>query len=120
NSFFMYSEDFAARTDVARAWMVAYLRGVRDYYDAFVKHKANRAEIVGILTRHTLVKDPKVYDRMVLPAIDPNGELNVASMQEALEAFTRDGDVPGKIDLAKIVDESFIKYAQDVLGRYEK
>lgn len=120
NSFFMYSEEFAARPDVARAWMVAYLRGVRDYYDAFVKHKGNRAEIVGILTKHTLVKDPRVYDRMIMPAIDPNGELNVPSIQEALDTFERDGDVKTKIDLGKIVDTSFIKYAQDVLGRYEK
>jgi NitT/TauT family transport system substrate-binding protein len=118
NSFFMVSEDFAARTDVVRAYMVAYLRGVRDYNDGVHKKKENRAEIISILTKHTLIKDPAVYDRMVLPAIDPNGELNVASIQEALDQFVADGDVKAKIDLGKVVDLSFIKYAQEVLGRY--
>lgn len=120
NSFFMVSEQFAAKKDVVRAYMVAYLRGVRDYYDGIHKNKGNRAEIVSILTKHTLIKDPAVYDRMVLPAIDPNGELNVPSIQEALSQFVADGDVKAKIDLNTIVDQSFIKYAQDVLGRYER
>lgn len=119
NSFFMVSEAFAARTDVVRAYMVAYLRGVRDYNDGVHKKKGNRAEIIAILRKHTLIKDPAVYDRMVLPSIDPNGELNVASIQEALDQFVADGDVKGKVDLAKVIDLSFIKYAQDVLGRYQ-
>jgi NitT/TauT family transport system substrate-binding protein len=118
NSFYMISEPFAARKDVARAYMVAYLRGVRDYYDGIHKKKANRQEIIRILTRHTLVKDPAVYDQMIMPAIDPNGELNVPSIQEALDQFTADGDVKAKIDLKKVVDLSFIQYAQEVLGRY--
>lgn len=120
NSFFMVSEGFAAKREVARAYMVAYLRGVRDYYDGVHKKKGNRPEIVSILTKHTLIKDPAVYDRMVLPAIDPNGELNVPSIQEALNQFVADGDVKAKIDLNQVVDLSFIKYAQDVLGRYER
>ncbi len=120
NSFFMFSEQFAARREVARAYMVAYLRGVRDYYDGIHKRKGNREEIIAILVKHTLVKDRKVYDRMVLPAIDPNGELNVPSIKEALDQFTADGDVKVKLDLDRIVDQSFVRYAQDVLGRYDK
>ena len=120
NSFFVFSEQFAARREVARAYMVAYLRGVRDYYDGIHKRKGNREEIIAILVKHTLVKDRKVYDRMVLPAIDPNGELNVPSIKEALDQFTADGDVKAKLDLDRIVDQSFVRYAQDVLGRYDK
>jgi NitT/TauT family transport system substrate-binding protein len=120
NSFFIFSEQFAAKRDVARAYMVAYLRGVRDYFDGIHKRKGNREEIIAILMKHTLVKDRKVYDRMILPAIDPNGELNVPSIKEALDQFIADGDVKGKIDLDRIVDQSFVRHAQEVLGRYEK
>jgi NitT/TauT family transport system substrate-binding protein len=120
NSFFMASEQFAAKRDVARAWMVGYLRGVRDYYDGIHKKKGNRTEIITILRKHTLIKDPAVYDRVVLPAIDPNGELNVPSIQEALSQFVADGDVKAQIDLNKIVDTSLTKYATDILGRYER
>lgn len=119
NSFFMMSEGFAAKRDIANAYMVAYLRGVRDYYDGVHKKKNNRAEIISILTKHTLIKDPAVYDRMVLPAIDPNGELNAASIQEALNQFVADGDVKANIELGKVIDVSFINQAQKLLGRYE-
>lgn len=40
-------------------------------------------------------------------------------MQEALAEFTAAGDVGAGMDLGKIVDLSFIGYAQQVLGRYD-
>lgn len=48
----LYSPQFAERTEAARRWMVAYLKGVRDYNDAFARGHG-REEAVDILTRHT-------------------------------------------------------------------
>lgn len=56
NVFLVASEKFAARTDVGRAWMVAYLRGVRDYNDAIFKRR-DRDAVIQILMESTLVKD---------------------------------------------------------------
>lgn len=118
NAFVVASEQFAARRDVARAWVVAYVRGLRDYNDAVLKQK-NREEIISILQKHSSVKDRAIYDKMVLPGIHPDGEVNVASIREALDAFKAMGEVKADLDLDKMIDLSFVRYAQEVLGRYQ-
>ena len=119
NGFVVFSEAFAKRTDVARAWTVAYVRGLRDYNDA-VRNRRGREEIYQILMENTSVKDRAVYDRMVLPGMHPDGELNVASIREALSDFRASGDVKADIDLDQVVDLSFIRYARQVLGPYPR
>lgn len=117
NVFLVASERFAGRTDVARAWIVAYLRGVRDYNDAMFKRR-DRDAVVKILTQHTLVKDAATYDRMVMPGIHPDGELNVPSIRESYAQLRATGEVTGDVDLDRIIDQSFVRYAQQVLGPY--
>lgn len=119
NSFLVASEQFAAKRDLARAWMVAYVRGLRDYNDAVLKNR-NREEIISILQKHSSVKDRAIYEKMVLPGIHPDGEVNVASIREALDAFKATGEVKPDVDLDKMLDLSFVRHAQEVLGRYER
>ena len=119
NSFLVASEQFAAKRDLARAWMVAYVRALRDYNDAVLKNK-NREAVIQILQKHSSVKDRAIYEKMVLPGIHPDGEVNVASIREALEAFKATGEVKPDIDLDKMLDLSLVRYAQEVLGRYER
>src|SRR5206468_1262707 len=70
----LFSPDFAARqTDVARRWMTAYLQGVRDYNDAFIRKSRDQADLVAILTKWTAVKDSSLYQKMGYPYVDPNG-----------------------------------------------
>jgi NitT/TauT family transport system substrate-binding protein len=45
NVFLVASERFVQRRDVARAWMVAYVRGVRDYNDAIFRDRDREAVI---------------------------------------------------------------------------
>ena len=118
NAFLVASEQFAAKREVARAWMVAYVRGLRDYNDAVLKQK-NREEMISILQKHSSVKDRSIYEKMVLPGIHPDGEPNVASIREALDAFKATGEVKADVDLDRMIDLSFVKYAQEVLGRYQ-
>jgi len=119
NSFLVASERFAAKRDLARAWMVAYVRALHDYNDAVLKNR-NREEVISILQKHSSVKDRAIYEKMVLPGIHPDGEVNVASIREALDAFKATGEVKPDIDLDKMLDLSFVRYAQEVLGRYER
>jgi len=119
NSFLVASEQFAAKRDLARAWMVAYVRALRDYNDAVLKNK-NREEVISILQKHSSVKDRAIYEKMVLPGIHPDGEVNVASIREALDTFKATGEVKPDIDLDRMLDLSFVRYAQEVLGRYER
>jgi NitT/TauT family transport system substrate-binding protein len=117
-TFIMFSEPFAAKAETARAWMVAYLRGARDFHEAIYRG-GDRDKIIDILVKHAPVKDREAYRRMILPGTEPNGDVNLASLQEALAEFTTAGDVGPGANLGKIVDLSFIGYAQQVLGRYE-
>jgi NitT/TauT family transport system substrate-binding protein len=112
-----YSGQFAAATDLARRWMVAYLRGVRDYNDAFVKGQG-RGDVVRILTENTGVKDPAVYERMNLAGLDPDGRIARQSLQLDMDYFQQKGYYTGPVTLDNVIDSSFADYAAQQLGPY--
>src|SRR5581483_8901925 len=82
----MYGPAFAADRDAATRFMVAYLRGVRDYYEAFVKGR-DRAGVVDVLTRYSSLKDPAAYDQMELQGLNPDGQINRASVEYELNYY---------------------------------
>jgi NitT/TauT family transport system substrate-binding protein len=113
-----YSEPFTAQTDLARRFMVAYLRGVRAYLDAFDKNQG-RARVVDVLVRNTALKDPTLYDRIALPWINPDGTFGLNGYQEVQEYFVRHGLLPQTVDLTQLVDNSFAQWAAAQLGPYQ-
>jgi NitT/TauT family transport system substrate-binding protein len=114
----VYSAQFAGKQDVAQRWMNAYIRGVRDYNDAFGPKRKGYADVVNILAQNTTVTDPKVYDHMVPAGLDPDGKLDVQSMQNDLEYYRESGQVKDPVDLASLVDTSFQTAAVKALGPY--
>jgi NitT/TauT family transport system substrate-binding protein len=113
----VYAGQFAGQTDLARRWMLAYLRGVRDYNDAFVKGQG-RGEVVRILTEHTAVKDPAVYERMNMAGLDPDGRITRQSLQLDVDYFRQMGYYTGSVTLDALIDSSFADYAAQQLGPY--
>jgi NitT/TauT family transport system substrate-binding protein len=113
-----YSPGFAEDRDRATRFMVAYLRGVRDYHDAFFGSKAQRDAVIRLLVDKTAVKQPELYDHMGMPLIDPNGEINVASMVDDQDYYLAKGCQTQPIDVARSVDPSFAEAAVARLGRY--
>ncbi len=115
-----YSPEFAGRTEAAQRFMVAYVRSLRDYNDAFAKN-VNRAEAAQILAKHTTVKDLPIYERMIPAGLDPDGRLNVAGIRDDLALYQRLGCITGEIaDATRVIDESFVNYAVSVLGPYQR
>ncbi|MDO8691925.1 MAG: ABC transporter substrate-binding protein [Dehalococcoidia bacterium] len=112
------SEQFMKNTDVARRFMVAYLKSLRDYNDAFVK-KVNRADIVAIIAKATNM-DPALFDKMGMPYLDPDGKMDVNSMKMDLDYFKQMGYYTGKLELQPQIDTQFIDYALQQLGPYKK
>ncbi len=107
------------RPAVARAFMVAYLRGARDYNDAFMKGDlVKRALVVAILTKHTSIKDPALFDTMVPAGINPNGWINLDSMEFDQQWFLDRGTVERPVDLRQLVDHQYVEYALRQLGEY--
>jgi len=113
-----FSDRFAAQTDLARRFMVAYLQGVRVYNDAFVKG-IGRADVIRVLTQETPIRDPAVYDQMNMAGLDPDGRLQRASMQIELDYFRQRGYYTGAQTVDSVVDSSFAEYAAALLGPYE-
>lgn len=111
----MYGPNIIGKPDLARKFMVAYLKGVRFYNDALAG-KASKDELTQILIKHTSVKDPEVYKKMVYPGLHPNGTLNVAGMEYDVKWWAENGRMKEAIDPKRLVDMSYAEFAVKQLG----
>ncbi len=114
----VFSDQFAKNSDAARRFMVAYIKGMRDYNDAFGKGK-DKAAITSILAKYTSEKDLTIYDRMEMPHLNPDGKMHMASMKMDLDYFKEKGYYTGKTEIQSIVDTQFTDYAVQQLGPYK-
>jgi NitT/TauT family transport system substrate-binding protein len=116
----MYGDQFIqGRPDAARQFMIAYVRAARFYNDAFAYgDAAKRQAAVQILTRHTPLKDPALYDRMAMPGIDPDGRMNVATISQDQDFWLSRGTQQSRVDLNGVVDYRFADAALQALGPY--
>jgi len=116
-SVLVYSAEFAKQTDLATRFMVAYLRGVRDYHDAFFLKKDQDAAIE-ILTKRLSIKDPHIWRTAMPQHIDLNGRVNVADIKRQAAIYKRLGDVSGPVpDIDKYIDMRFAEGAVKLIGR---
>jgi NitT/TauT family transport system substrate-binding protein len=116
----LYAGQFAqGNPEAARRFLVAYLRAVRDYNDAFARgDAAKRQAAIATLAQHTSVKELALYERMVLPGLHPDGHLNLESLADAQEMWLAEGLQQARVDLAAVVDHTFADAAVQTLGPY--
>jgi len=115
----IYGEAFIKNSpDLARRFMVAYVKGLRDYNDA-IKGKPIRKEVVEILMKWTPLKDPKLYDKLAWTALDPNGSVSTKYLMHEQEWYLKEGLIRQVIPLEKFVDQQYVEHAVKVLGKYE-
>jgi NitT/TauT family transport system substrate-binding protein len=117
----LYSSQFAENKKAATCFMKGYVRGVRDYVDAFEDGRLGTAkadEIVKIVTDATGMK-PELYRQVVPNYINPSGKLNLESLQKDYDFFLAQKAIEGKpVPLDSIVDTSFVEAAVAELGEY--
>lgn len=101
----------------AKGFMVAYVKGLRDYNDAFGKNIGKDA-VIEILAKHTRVKNKKIYLDVLPVGLSPNGMVNIDSLQADADWYFKRGYIKKKANLTEIVDLSYAKYAVSVLGEY--
>lgn len=110
------------RRDVAERFMRAYIRGVRVYNDALKDgHLAGprAADVIPILVKYTAIKDESMFHRMIPNYVNPNGEVNLASLNKDLAFFRELGLIEKKdVNVDSIVDPSFAQAAVAKLGPY--
>ncbi|HLG70172.1 MAG TPA: ABC transporter substrate-binding protein [Chloroflexota bacterium] len=115
-----YAPGFARKTDLATRFMVAYLKGVRTYNDAFAKKiPAVRQEVIDLLAQQTTLKDKSLYDKMGVPGLNPNGAVNVADLKHQQDYYLAAGLQKNAADIDKLVDPSFVQAAHKQLGEYK-
>jgi NitT/TauT family transport system substrate-binding protein len=119
----LYSETFAQQhRAVAQKFLNAYLRAVRDYNDALLDGKLGgptATDIISILTEYTEIKDPHTYATMNAFAVDPDGAVNAATLQNDLNFFKERGLVGSSTSVERVIDRSFAEEAVRVLGPYK-
>ena len=119
-SVLMYSPQFSKKTDVASRFMVAYLKGVRAYNDALVQGHKDRDKIINILTKTTFVDDPKIFEKMNPPGLDPDGTVVKTGVVSDQDWYAAQGLVKKKVDVDKMIDNSFVQFALKAIGKYQK
>lgn len=110
----VYSEGFVKRRDVAGAFMVAYMKGVRVYNDAFIKG-ADKDKVIDIIALHAGI-DRTVVEETNPAGLDPNQDINLASLREMQDFFVEQKLMPAPVELTKVVDTGFAKAAVETLG----
>jgi NitT/TauT family transport system substrate-binding protein len=115
-SALLYSSGFTG--EPARRFMVGFVRGVRDFDAAFDNRPVDEA-IVAILVQHTTVKDPAAWQIARPAPINPNGYTYPENIQRSLDWFVANGLVQQPIDLGRVIDNSYVDYALERLGRVD-
>ncbi len=101
---------------LGRRFMVAYLKGVRDYHRAF-SSGTGKAEMIEILAKYASLA-PAVLQDIVPAGLNPDGYVNVDGVQQDQAFFVERGQMPAPIDVGQLIDHSYVEAALRVLGPY--
>jgi len=114
---------FAEDRKSVTAFLKAYLRGVRAY-DATLKDGKiagpGAEEMIKDIAEMTGIKDITLLHQMVPVFIDPDGQVNAASIETDLAYFKSRGLVTSDITTASVVDMSFVEALKPVLGPFAR
>jgi NitT/TauT family transport system substrate-binding protein len=103
---------------VGERFMVAYLRGVRDYINAF-EYGVDQDAIIDVLTRSTTISDPAVFRQMRYSWVDPDGVVGRASLEGDVALLRDLGIAPTAIDLSPAFVDKYRQFAVQYLGEYQ-
>ncbi len=109
------------KPEEAKKFMRAYIRAVRDYNDALIDGKLagpKADEIIAILTEFSTIKDSRLYRAIVPHGTNPDGQVNIASMEKDFQFFKDQGLIEGTVSVGRVVDTTFVDAALKDLGPY--
>jgi NitT/TauT family transport system substrate-binding protein len=120
SSVLLYGPQFIAnQRPAAERFMVAYVRGLRDHWEAFSKG-VGKAEVIDILARTTSLKDAALIEKMAATGLNPDGYVDLPSLSSDTDWWVAHGYVKTRVDNSQLVDNSFVDYAIQRLGRYPR
>jgi NitT/TauT family transport system substrate-binding protein len=109
----LYAPSFPARSaELVDRYTGAWLRGVAEYTAAFGPERRGTDEAVQTLRDAGIPINPSTQ----LPRFQPDGRFDAAMTAQLLAWYQTDGVVPADVDLASIVDFSYVDRAAQRLG----
>ena len=113
-----YSSSFL-KSEQGMAFMVAHLKGLRDYQAAIFDGKGNRTEICAMIRKHLSYVSEDCAG-IAMSAVDPNGVVNVESLERYQDEWVNWGLMRDKANIRANVDPGPLNYAIGKLGKYVK
>jgi NitT/TauT family transport system substrate-binding protein len=114
----MVNTDWAqANQDLVRRYYTAYLRGVRDYCQAY-HGGANRAELIELALRSGTETRRELLTEYPWPARSPDGRVNIDSVLDMQRWYTKNQFSTAQLPASRLVDTSYIDYAVEKLGPF--
>jgi NitT/TauT family transport system substrate-binding protein len=114
----MINTDFAkANEKVIRNYYKAYLRGVRDYCNAYHGGK-DRAAMIDLLIKTGTENRPELLHKYPWPARDPNGRINTESMLDMQAWYVTNKMSAVQLPAERLVNTSYIEEAVKRAGPF--
>jgi NitT/TauT family transport system substrate-binding protein len=115
----MVNTDFAkANRELMRNYYIAYLRGIRDYCQAY-HGGAIRQAMIDLSIRTGTETRPQLLHEYPWPARSPDGAINVASMLDMQSWYLKNKMSTTEHPAERIVDKSYVENALAKLGPFE-
>jgi len=114
----MVNTDWAKQnTELVKNYFTAWMRGARDYCQAF-HGSPLRAEVIDALVSSGTERNPELLQKYPWPARSPDGKLNVASMLDIQAWFVKHKLATAAFPAERLVDMSYIEHARAKLGPF--
>ena len=114
----MVNTDFAkANRELMRNYYVAYLRGIRDYCQAY-HGGAIRPAMIDLAMRTGTETRSELLHKYPWPARSPNGSINLDSMLDMQAWFVKSKMSNSEFPADRIVDKSYVDHAMSKLGPF--
>jgi len=114
----MINTDWAKRNpDLARNYFIAWLRGVRDYCQAYHGGSTRKA-IIDVLVSSGTESRPELLHKYPWPARSPNGRINVASLLDIQDWYAKNKLAVAKFTPERLVDTGYVDHAVQKLGPF--
>jgi NitT/TauT family transport system substrate-binding protein len=115
----MINTDWAkANQQLLRNYYVAYLRGIRDYCQAY-HGGALRQAMIDLSIRTGTETRPELLHKYPWPARSPNGRINVASLLDMQAWYVKSKMSSGELPAERLLDTSTVDYAVQKLGPWQ-
>jgi NitT/TauT family transport system substrate-binding protein len=112
------SEWVKANPDLVQSYMTAWLRGVREYCQAY-HGGPNRHEVLEELVTSKTEPRRELLEKYPWPARSPNGKINIASMLDINKWYVKSKMSAQEFSAERVVDGSFIDKAIAKVGPFE-